>query len=171
MALLKRSDKEQMVAELANVLREARAVVVASFRTLPVTESFALRRALRTSGSRLQIVPKRLLRRVAENLGWPAVLAETPDSIAVAWSADFVPPAKNVHAFMRGSNGAAFLGGVLEGSVLSAGEVEKIATLPPLATVRAQLATVLAGPVRGFLGVATSILRGLPAVLYARAQI
>lgn len=184
--MLKRADKERVVSELADILREALAVVVASFRALPVRESAALRRALRPSGGRVRVVPKRLFRRVAEILGWPAALAETSHSIAVAWTegpakprpfgragsggADLLAPAKHMREFVKGGTDAAFLGGVLEGAILNAAEVERLALLPSPDILRGQFVSALAGPLRGMLGVFTSVLRGVPAVLQAKAS-
>lgn len=72
--------------------------------------------------------------------------------------------------FVKGGADAEFLGGVLEGVMLNAAEVERLALLPPLEVLRGQLVGVLAAPVRGLLGVFQGVLRGLPAVLHAKTQ-
>lgn len=167
--MLKRSDKEQLVAELANTLREAPAVAVASFQALTMADSTALRRSLRPGGGRVRVVPKRLFRRVAETLGWPASLAETTDSIGVAWGTDLLAPAKGLHGFVKGAKGAMILGGVLEGRVLTGTDVTTLAELPALESLRAQFVGLVAAPMRGLVGVMGGVLRGLPAVLQAKA--
>ena len=167
--VLKRADKEQLVNELTQVLREAPAAVVASFRALPMLESMALRRALRGSGGRARVVPKLLFERIARQLGW-SVSIEAADSVLVAWAADLLAPAKAVHEYVRAHKDTAkFLGGVLEGVPLDGESVVRLATLPSAETLRAQFVSVLAGPLRGFLGVCYGVVRGLPAVLHARA--
>lgn len=167
--MLKRSDKEQLVAELAENLRETRSVVVFAFDALSMAESTVLRRELRSHAGRLQVVPKRLFQRVCASLEWPARLAEAANSLAIAWAGDLLAPAKAVHGYVRRSEGAQILGGVLEGAVLEAADVERLAILPPLEVLRGQFVGVLAGPVRGFVGVLVGVLRGLPAVLQAQA--
>lgn len=166
--MLKRSDKEQLVGELAEALREARAVVVASFQALTMTESAKLRRGLRPTGGRVRVVPKRLFRRVLDALGWPAALAETDDSLAVAWAGDLLAPAKILHEFAKSAERARLLGGVLEGVPLDAAAAERLALLPPIEALRGQFVSVLAGPLRGMLGIFGGVLRGLPAVLQAK---
>lgn len=169
--MLKRADKEQLVTELANALRGAVSAVVVSFRALTMADSASLRRALRQQGGQLQVVRKRLFRRVLEQLQWPMWLAETGDSVAIAWGGDdLTAPAKSLHAYAKGAEGARILGGVLEGSPLDAATIERLALLPSLDTLRAQLVGVLAGPARGLLGVFSGVLRGLPAVLQAKAN-
>ncbi|MDP3685840.1 MAG: 50S ribosomal protein L10 [bacterium] len=183
--VLKRSDKEQLVNELTQVLRETPAAAVASFRALPMQESMTLRRALRSSGGRARVVPKLLFDRVVKELQWP-LSVQAADSILVAWTegparppheaggsggADLLAPAKVLHEYLNAHKGeAAFLGGVLEGVALDGAAVQRLATLPPMDTLRAQFVSVLAGPLRGFLGVCHGVLRGLPAVLDAARQ-
>lgn len=167
--VLKRLDKERLVEELAESLRVMPSAVVASFRGLPMSESTALRRTLRAAGGRLRVVPKRLFQRVMEQLGW-AVSVKAADSIVVAWSSDLRAPAQALHEYMKTHGEVKFLGGVLEGKSLDGPAVERLALLPPLEALRAQFVSVLAGPVRGLIGVCGSVLRGLPAVLQAKAQ-
>ncbi len=168
--MLKRAEKEQLARELADTLREAPAVVVASFKALTMTESAKLRRTIRPAGGRVRVVPKRLFRRVASALGWPEQLAETPDSIGIAWGTDLLAPAKSIHGFVLSAKDAAILGGVLEGKVLSGAEVTTLAQLPPLEVLRAQFVGLVAAPVRGMVGVLGGVLRGLPGVLKGKIR-
>lgn len=168
--VLKRADKEQLVNELTQSLREAPAAVVASFQALPMPESMSLRRALRAHGGHVRVVPKRLFALVASQLQWPMPV-ETADSVLVAWSTDLLAPAKTLHEYVKAHEEARFLGGVLEGSALDGSAVERLALLPPAETLRAQLVSVLAGPLRGLLGVCHGVLRGLPGVLHAKTVV
>lgn len=167
--VLKRADKERVVTELTQTLREAPAAAVVSFRMLPMEESAALRRTLRGSGGRLRVIPKRLFKRVAEQLQWPIAL-EVADSVLVAWGTELLAPAKALHEYVKVHAEAQFLGGALEGGFLDGTAVGRLALLPPADVLRAQFVSVLAGPLRGFLGVGYGMLRGLPAVLHAHAE-
>lgn len=169
--MLGRAEKAQLVADLAEKLRAAPAAVVLSFRSLTMADSARLRRALRPTGGRLQVVPKRLFRRVAEQLGWPPSLGGGAGSVAVAWSADLLAPAKSVHAYAKTAVGASILGGVLEGSLLDGAAVERLAVLPPAETLRGMIVSVLAGPMRGLVGVLCGVLRGLPVLFEAKARL
>lgn len=167
---LRRTDKAHLVDTLVSELRGAAAAAVVSFRALPMSESSALRRTLRSQGGRLQVIPKRLFRRVLAKLEWPAALAGTADSVAVAWAADLLSPAKSLQGFARRAEGAVLLGGVLEGVVLDGSAVTRLAELPPPDILRRQFVGVLQGVLRGCVSVLGGVLRGLPAVLHAKAQ-
>lgn len=118
----------------------------------------------------MQVIPKRLFRRIAEELKW-SMSFDAADSVLVAWSTNLLAPAKTLYGYVKAhATEATFLGGVLEGSVLDGAAVARLATLPPMETLRGQFVSVLAGPLRGFLGIGHSVLRGLPAVLQAQAQ-
>lgn len=169
--VLRRADKEQIVADLTHALREVPVAVVVAFRSLTVADTTAIRRALRRGGGRIRVVPKRLLRRVLTALSWPEVLAETEDAVAVVWSRDLLAPAKAVSGTMKTGQGTVFLGGMLEGRVLTGSDVERLAALPPAEVLQGQLVSVLAGPLRGFAGVLSGVLRALPAVLQAKASL
>lgn len=168
---LPRAKKVELVADLARRVKEASATVIFSFRTLPVAESSSLRRELKKSGGRLQVVKKRLFRRVAELAGLPAAaFGDLEGSVAVAWSADAIAPAKVTHTFVRERSDAAFVGGILHGTFLTREEVERLALLPSQPELQGQLVRVLAGPLRGFAGVLAATLRGFPGVLRAIAE-
>lgn len=179
--VLKRAEKATVVTELAGILRDVPAAVVVSFRALTMDESSTLRRTLRPGSGGIRVVPKRLFRRVLDELKWPASFAETEDSIAVAWTggpaklqrsggSDLLAPAKAVRQYAKAAESAQILGGIFEGRVLSGGDVEQLADLPPLEVVRGQFVGVLVAPLRGLLGVSHGLLRALPALLHAKAQ-
>lgn len=168
--MLKRSEKETLVTDLAGTLRQAPAVAVASFRALTMRESAKLRRGIRPAGGQVRVVPKRLFRRVLEELKWPAALAATDESVAVAWAPDPLAPAKGLWAFVSAAKDARLLGGILDGRVLDVGAVSALATLPPLEVLRGQVVGLIAAPARGFVGVLGSVLRAVPAVLQAKAK-
>lgn len=168
---LKRTEKQEIVDDLTAELKQVASVAVVSFRVLTMRDSAALRQSLRGAHGALQVVPKRLFARVVEALGWPGSLAETDDSVAVAWSSDLVAPAKSLHAYTKSTKGARLLGGVLVGEALDGPAVERLALLPPPEVLQQQLVSVLAGPLRGVLGVFASVLRGVPAILQAKAQL
>lgn len=166
---LRRTEKQQIVDDLAAELKGAASAAVVSFRALTMKDSAALRQSLRSAQGSLQVVPKRLFARVVAALGWPTSLAETGDSVAVAWSSDLVAPAKSLHAYAKSTAGARLLGGILHGEALDGSAMERLALLPSPEILHGQLVSVLAGPLRGVLGVFTSVLRGVPAVLQAKA--
>lgn len=167
---LSRAKKTSIVDTLAAALKDAPATVIASFRSLTMTDSSQLRRTLRATGGTLQVVPKRLFSRVLQRLNWPGSLSDTRDSVVVAWSADLAAPAKALFGYVKVRHDAQFLGGVVDGSPVSGEDVERLATLPSREILQAQVVSVLAAPLRGMVGIFASVLRGVPAVLSARVR-
>ena len=79
-----KADKERVVAELTERLRDADTLIVADYRGLTVTEIDGLRTKLLEHGARFTVVKNTLTRRAAEAAGADALLAllEGPSAIA-----------------------------------------------------------------------------------------
>src|SRR5918999_1471767 len=137
-----KSEKEQVVAELTERLRTAETLIVADYRGLTNAQIDDLRSKLIDSGARFAVVKNTLTRRAAEAAGADALLAllEGPSAIAFVESdGDPVAVAKALGDAARTTRVLAIRGGVLEGSAMSAEEVENLAKLPPLETLRGQV--------------------------------
>ncbi len=167
---LSRTEKEQRVEEITGKLREHPAWAVFAFQKMTVKESGVLRRELRKSKGRMVVVKKRLFRRVAETLGLPVDAFDIAGSLAVAWSADIIAPAKIVHGYVKEHGDATLAGGMLNGAFLTHRQVEQLALLPSPAELRGRFVGTLAAPLRGMAGVLSATLRGLPGVLQALAK-
>ena len=64
----------------------------------------------------------------------------------------------------------AIRGGVLQGSAISADEVESLATLPPLDVLRGQVLGAIVAPLKAFAGLVTAPLRNLVGLIDARIE-
>jgi large subunit ribosomal protein L10 len=166
---LSRKDKEQLVQAMTASVKGATSVVVFSFRALPVKHSAALRRNLRGADGTVEVIKKRLFKRVATEVGMPANVGGMEGSVAVVWSGDLIAPAKLTQELSKTLQGVRIEGGLLEGAFLSREDVERLAALPSAHELRGQLVSVLVGPIRGFAGVLAATIRGLPGVLQAIA--
>ncbi len=170
MALL-RKEKEQLVSELSSELSRQPSVAVLAFTRMTVQESTVLREQLRKMGGSMRVVKKRLLRHIAPAIGMQEVPADLEGSVAIVWSEDLLAPAKALHEFVKEHKDASQLvGGVLQGKELTPDDVRALAVLPSEEELRGKLVATIAGPLRGFVGVLSGTLRGLPAVLHAHAQ-
>lgn len=168
---LSRAEKEKLAKDLTDKLKEAKGAAVFSFKKLTVADSAALRRGLRKDGGRVQVMKKRVFRQAAQNLGITADFSKVEGSVAITWSeADMIAPAKASAAFVKTHEGSSLVAGILEGSAITREQVENLASLPGKDELRAKLVGTLVAPIRGFGGVLSSTLRGLPAVLQAIAD-
>ena len=81
---MQKADKERLVAELSDRLKNTQTLIVADYRGLSVTDIDKLRGELLEHGARFQVVKNTLTRRAAEEAGADALLAllEGPTAIA-----------------------------------------------------------------------------------------
>jgi large subunit ribosomal protein L10 len=168
-----RSDKEKVVAELAEQLRSTETLIVADYRGLSVTEINNLRGQLLEHGARFTVVKNTLTRRAAEEAGADAVLALLDGPTAIAFldsEGDPVAVAKALNAAARETRVLQIRGGILDGQQIGEDEVKSLATLPPADVLRAQLVGAVSGPLTTVVGLFTAPLRDLVNVLDARIK-
>ena len=168
-----KSDKEQVVAELTERLRTSETLIVADYRGLTNAEIDGLRSKLIEHGARFAVVKNTLTRRAAEAAGADALLAllEGPSAIAFVESGgDAVQVAKALSDAATSTKVLAIRGGVLEGSMLSAEEVQSLAKLPPFEVLRAQLVGAIVSPLTTVLALLTAPLRDLAGLIDARIE-
>jgi large subunit ribosomal protein L10 len=166
-----RTEKEHVVAALAEQLRRTDSLIVADYRGLTNSELEELRARLRPHGARLIVVKNTLTRRAAEAAGAEALLAllEGPTAIAfVDAEGDPVAVAKALADTARQTKIMSLRGGILQGAPMSGDDVESLAKLPPMDVLRSQLIGVIIAPLTQLVGLLTAPLRDLVGVIDAR---
>src|SRR5437762_4465294 len=165
-----KTQKERVVAELAERLRTTETLIVADYRGLTMPQIDDLRTKLLEHGARFQVVKNTLTKRAAEVAGADLLLAllEGPTAIAFLESeGDPVAVAKALGTAARTTRILAVRGGILEGRAITAEDVENLAKLPAADVLRAQVVGALAGPLTTVVGLFTAPLRDLVGVLDA----
>ena len=168
-----KSEKERVVAELAERLRTSETLIVADYRGLTNAEIDGLRTKLLEHGARFAVVKNTLTRRAAETAGADALLAllEGPSAIAFVESGgDPVAVAKALADAATSTKVLAIRGGVLEGKSLTAAEVESLAKLPPADVIRAQLVGAIVSPLTTIVALLAAPLRDLVGLIDARIE-
>lgn len=168
---MQRTDKEKIVAELTERLRDAETLIVADYRGLTMKEIDALRGELLKHGARFTVVKNSLTRRAAEEAGADAVLALLQGPTAIAFlesEGDAVAVAKALADTARTTNVLELRGGVLEGRAMSADEVEELAKLPPVDVLRSQVLGAISAPLYAIVGLFTAPLQDLHGLVQAR---
>lgn len=168
---MNKTEKEQVVAELAERLRAAETLIVADYRGLTNSQLVGLRASLRSSGARLQVVKNTLTRRAAEEAGAEALLAmlEGPTAIAFVESeGDPVAVAKALADLAKETKVMSLRGGVLSGRPLTGADIEELAKLPAPEVVKSQLLAVIIAPLTQLLGLLEAPVRDLVGLIDAR---
>lgn len=169
---MQRSEKEEVVARLADRIQATESLLVADYRGLTNSELEALRARLLEHGARFSVVKNTLTRRAAEKAGAETLLAllEGPTAIAFLESdGDPVAVAKALQDVARDTRVLAVKGGVLEGKAITADDVQNLAKLPPTDILRAQVLGAITAPLVTIVGLFTAPLRDLVGLIDARA--
>ena len=166
-----KTDKEQIVAELAAELKAAETLIVADYRGLTNKQLESLRDDLLQHGARFRIVKNTLTRRAAAEAGAESLLVmlEGPTAIAFIESGgDPAAVAKALAAKSKETNVLVMRGGILEGQTLSGEEVDRLATLPSMEVLRGQLVGAVVAPLTQLVALVNAPLRSLHGLIDAR---
>jgi large subunit ribosomal protein L10 len=162
--------KEAAVGALAEKLAGAKNLFLTDYAGLTVAEITKLRGELRKDGNTYAVVKNTLFRIAAGDL---AARLETflagPTGIVFA-GADPVAPAKALKTFSDTVKRVAVKAAYIDGQVVDAAQVEKLAKLPPKLDLIASLVGTLANPLRGLVTVLSGNQSGLVRVLQRIAE-
>jgi large subunit ribosomal protein L10 len=170
---VRKEQKEAVVEQLTERLKQADTLLVADYRGLTMPQIDGLRSRLLESGARFTVVKNTLTRRAAEAAGSDALLAllEGPSAIAfLDADGDMVAAAKALADAARETRVLAIRGGVLEGRALTAAEVESLATLPPVDVLRGQVLGAIVAPLTSFAALLNAPLQNLVGLIDARIE-
>jgi len=144
---LKLEDKKALVAEVNAVAAKAQSVVAAEYRGITVSQMTDLRSKARKSGVYLRVVKNTLARKavagtqfecIGNSLKGPLVLAFSKDDPGAA--------ARLVKGFAKDNDKLKATLVSLGDSVLSAKDLDRVASLPTLEAARSMLLGVLQAP-------------------------
>jgi large subunit ribosomal protein L10 len=168
-----KADKEKVVAELTEKLRQAETLFVADYRGLTMPQIDALRGRLIENGARLSVVKNTLTRRAAEAAGADALLAllEGPTAIAfIEAEGDMVAVAKALADSARETRVLEIRGGIMQGRTISGSDVEELAKLPPLEVLRGQVLGAVIAPLSSLVALVNAPLQNLYGLIDARIE-
>jgi large subunit ribosomal protein L10 len=162
---MRKQEKTEVVAEIAEGLGRASIALVSEYRGMTAGESTEVRRRLRAVSGELRVAKNTLIRRAIKDTAFSDLDAQLGGPVGLILSfADPVELAKTVTGMRELGEKFKIRGGVLEGKPLSAEEIQALATLPPREIILSQLLGLLNAP-------ATRLVRLLnePGSLVARA--
>jgi large subunit ribosomal protein L10 len=170
---MQKEDKQRVVADLAERLKNTESLIVADYRGLTMPQIDNLRGELLKHGARFQVVKNTLTRRAAEEAGAEALLAllEGPSAIAfLDADGDPVAVAKAIAAAARETRVLEVRGGVLEGRPITPADIENLAKLPPFEQLRGQVLGAITAPLYTIVGLFTAPLNNLVGLIDARIE-
>lgn len=168
---MKKDQKVQIVAELAERFRSAETLIVADYRGLSVKEIDDLRTKLLEQGASFTVVKNSLTRRAAEAAGADVLLTLLDGPTAIAFldsGGDAVAVAKALADSARTTRVLEVRGGVMQGRAITAADVDELAKLPPADVLRGQVLGAVSSPLYTIVGLFTAPLQDLYGLVQAR---
>lgn len=158
-------EKVAAVAKIREDLASSQAVFVTDYRGLTVSQMTQLRRKLREAGAEYRVVKNTLTRIAAAEADAAALepLLVGPTAVAFA-KQDPVAAAKTLNEFAKETKILEIRGGLMQGKLLSAEDIQALADLPSREVLLAQVLGGMQAPIAGFVSVLQGTIRKL---LYA----
>jgi len=163
--------KKATVAELKDELSNAKAMIVADYRGLTVSDISAVRRNLRGEGITYRVVKNRLAKIAAQEAGNSELteLLEGPTALALT-SGDEVVLARTFLDAVRPFKTVTVRGALLSGKRVDADSVTRLASLPSREILLGQLAGGMVSPLSSMASLLSAPLRNLGYALSQLAQ-
>jgi len=140
-------DKKALVAEVAEVAARAQSVVAAEYRGLTVGQMTELRAKARRQGVYMRVVKNTLARKALAGTSFESVGPKLKGPLVLAFSKDDPgAAARVVKDFAKANEKLVARLVSLGGQVLSAGELERVASLPTREQALSMLLGVLKAP-------------------------
>ncbi len=146
--------KKAIVTEIAEVAAEAPSAIAAEYIGLTVTEMTELRKTAREAGIYLKVVRNTLARRALEDTRFECMRNDLFGPLLLAFSNDEPGSAARViRDFAKTNDKLVVKLVVLDGKLLDASDVERLANLPSLEQARSMFLGVLQAPLGKFVRV------------------
>ena len=142
--------KKEVVAEVAERVAKAQAIVLAEYRGISVEQITALRKQARASGVYLRVLKNTLARRAVQGTPFEKLGDQMVGPLAYGISEDPVNAAKVLAAYAKGNDKLVIKGGSLPNQVLSAKEIGALATMPSREQLLASLMGTMNAPITKF---------------------
>lgn len=163
--------KAQTIRALSKSLKNSQLTVIADYRGLSVAQLQQFRANLRPHGAQFVVVKNTLTNIAAKQNGITGLdeFLEGPTGIVLV-EGDIVAAAKAVNDFVRTSRILTIKGGLLGEAVISAADVEAVASLPSREELYGRVVSLMASPMARTVGVLSGPSRSVAYLLNARNE-
>ena len=140
------NQKKEEVRKLAEQMKEAKLILLTDYRGINVTDDTTLRRDLRSTGAKYNIIKNNITKRALAECGIEGLedKLEGPTAVVIS-SDDYLEPSKVIYNFSKDNDYYKIKGGVVDGKVMTAEEIITLAKLPSRETLLSMLAGALLG--------------------------
>lgn len=166
---MNKSEKEQVVAEIQEMVAKAQGMFFTDFAGIKVEEITKLRAEFRKSGIEYRVVKNTFAKRALQNVtGYDKVYDKLvgPTGIAFAYT-DAAAPAKIIQKFKEKNEKFAVKVCVIEKQVYDGSKLKELAALPSRPEIVASILGSINAPVSGIVGSLNAVIRDVVGVLDA----
>lgn len=162
---ISRDKKNELVAELTELLANAKTTAFATYQGLSVADMQALRAQARTNGVAIKVVKNRLVRVALSGIAAYKDVDATSLNGQLLYAVgldDEVAPAKVLSEFAKANEALVIAGGLsLESGLMSADDIKALAALPSKSQLIAEVIAQLLSPVHDVAGALSGNLHAL----------
>ena len=168
---LSKERKQEVLAQYKEWMSKSQALILMEYKGASVKDLEVARAKVRESGGEFHVVKNRLAKLALKenNYEIPEGYLENSTAIGFAFE-DVASTAKALSETAKNIDAFQFKGGFMGVEVLDAAKVDKLAKLPPLAVLQAQLLGVLQAPAGKLVRTIAEPARGLAAVIKAKSE-
>jgi large subunit ribosomal protein L10 len=163
--------KQKLVTEYKQLLQDHPSFVLTAYSGMTVKELEALRRKIRETGGEFHIIKNKLADRVFKeaDVTLPEGALTGPTAIGFA-EEDVVEIMKVIVDVAKESEALQLKGAIIEGETYDEAQSKRIADLPPLPVIRAQLVGLIQSPASKLTGALAGSVRQVASVIKAYAE-
>ena len=145
------AQKETLVNEVSEEMKNSASTIVVEYRGLTVEKITQLRRDLRKQDASLKVYKNSIISRAANLVGYSELDNELTGPNAIVFSkTDSTGAAKLLTKYAKRNEELVVKGGIVEGKYVDANEMKVVATLPNKEGMLSMLLGCLQAPIRNF---------------------
>jgi large subunit ribosomal protein L10 len=141
-----RAEKQESIAQMKEVFKASKVVVVAHYSGLTVAQMQTLRKQMKQAGAQVKIAKNRLAKIALEGADVASIASLLKGPTLIAVSGDPVAAPKVAVDFAKANEKFVILGGAMGKTALNLDGVKQLASLPSLDELRAKLIGLIQAP-------------------------
>ena len=150
--------KQPVVAEISDLLKDAKAVVLADYRGLTVEQDTQLRKTMREAGVVYKVYKNTMMHRAFEGTQCEELIQHLHGTNALAISAtDATAPARILDKFAKKNPALELIAGVVEGNYNDQAGIQALAGIPSREELLGKLLGSIQSPITNFARVLNQI--------------
>ncbi len=144
------SNKQAVVKEIVDKIKDSDSTVVCEYRGLSVAEVTELRRSLRAEGIDFKVYKNTMFERACDESGFEDLKDALSGPNAFAFSKDATAPARVLAKFAKKHKALVLKKGIVEGKVVDEATVKELSALPNRDGMLSMLLSCLQSPMSSF---------------------